>query len=177
MIKAAILVAEGVQDQEFFYPFYRLQEVDCKLDVVLSLSKGNRNPKSKYQVPLPYDLVSTAYFEYHDMYDLIIIPGGWQCPEILRMDPNILELIVRHFQAYKLIAAICHGPQVLISALFEVDPYPHLMMTGYQGIMHDIINAEFSYVDKPVVQDKNVITAQHYKNNPEFMRTVLNALQ
>lgn len=177
MFKAAILVAEGVQDEEFIYPYYRLQEFGCELDVVLSPYKLRTcDVAGKYGIPIKWNKLSSVVT--NNLYDLIVIPGGWQCPEILRMDKNILALVEKHFLEGKIIAAICHGSQVLISALHNTEPYPHLMMTGYKGIMHDIINAGFSYVDKSVVIDTDncIITAQHYKDNPEFMKTVLNEL-
>lgn len=174
MFKAALLVAEGCQDHEFFYPFYRLQEFGCELDVILSPSKGKTdNIKGKYGIPIKWNKLSSEVT--NDLYDLIVIPGGWQCPEILRMDEHILALVEKHFLESKIIAAICHGPQVLISALFDQDV--HLMMTGYKGIMHDIINAGHSYVDKPVVNYESIITAQHYNDNPEFMKIVLEECQ
>lgn len=174
-MKAALLASEGVQDEEFIYPYYRLQEFECELDIILSPYKGQTdNIQGKYGIPIQWNKLSSEVT--NNLYDLIVIPGGWQCPEILRMDENILALVEKHFLESKIIAAICHGPQVLISALHNTKPYPHLMMTSYKGIMHDIINAGFSYADKSVVIDKNVITAQHYKDNPEFMRTVLNEL-
>lgn len=171
---AAILVSEGVQDEEYLYPYYRLQEFGCELDVVLSPYKLRTcDVVGKYGIPIKWNKLSSAVT--NNLYDLIVIPGGWQCPEILRMDEHILDLVEKHFLEGKIISTICHGIQVLISALFNHNV--NLLVTGYKGIMHDIINAGFSYADKSVVKDNNIISAQHYRDNPEWMKITLEQFQ
>lgn len=177
---AAILFAQGVQDEEFIYPYYRLQEDGFKVKTLFIPTQKYNQPIGKYGIQFP---VTRSWDKFHDDYfihqatecDILIIPGGWQCPEILRMS-DIVRRVVREF-AYrsKIIAAICHGPQVLISA----DVGKSKSMTGFEGIHDDITN--YSRVrppcDERVVHDGNfgydLITAQHYKDNPEFMKKIL----
>lgn len=170
-MKVALLVAQDVQDEEYIYPYYRFQEAGLELDVVLSLYKDNHKPTGKYGVPLKWNKLSTD--AVYNKYDLIVIPGGW-CPEILRLDNNIIELVKSHLLENKLIAAICHGPQVLISA--KTPNINGADMTGYIGIKDDINNAGFNYINNSVVKDHHIITANHYNANAEFIKTILESL-
>lgn len=167
-IKAAILVAQDVQDEEFLYPYYRLQEAEFELDIVASLYKENPKITGKYGIPIKYTHLSEQVIDKE--YDLIVIPGGW-APEIIRMDKNALILVNKHYQNKKLLAAICHGPQVIISAKAA---NPLSKMTGFIGIRDDIYNAGYRYIKDSVVKDRLLITANHYNANPEFMKTILN---
>ncbi len=179
--KAALLVAQGVQDEEYIYPYYRLQEAGFDLDVILSPSIKYPNPTCKYGIPIQYNITSSADILKWERdnsnnivltcpYDILIVTGGWQAPEIMRLDSNILTLIQKANDQNKIIGAICHGPQVLISAKV-VDKR---RMTCYTGIKDDLQNAGAIYVDQDVVEDRNFVTAPHYKNNPEFMKAILN---
>lgn len=167
---ACILVAQGVQDEEFIYPYYRLQEANFDLDVVFVTTPKYNKPEGKYGIPFHYDyLMDELTIEAFDRYDLFIIPGGWQAPEIMRMDNKVIDVLRLAEDKNKIIAAICHGPQVLISAGVGRGK----QMTGFAGIRHDIENAGYDYVHKAVVNDGGIITSPHYKNNPDFMREVL----
>lgn len=169
-IKTVILVAQGVQDQEFWYPYYRLKEAELDVKVVASL-KDNLEVKShtitgKYGIPIQFDYTTKTL--HCQSFDLIIIPGGWQAPEIMRQDVYIFDYLYSQ-RKKSIIGTICHGPQVLISA----DIVKGRRMTCYKGMKDDLINAGASYVDLPVVVDKNIITSPHYDNNPEFMKAIL----
>ena len=171
-MNTVIFVAQGVQDQEFFYPYYRLKEIG-NVDVVVS---GKTNITGKYGIPIK-DIRCTTK-EFFNMgfytvnskeYDLVIIPGGWQAPEIMRQDTYLLEYIRQASKKDILIGSICHGPQVLISAGICED----VEMTCYKGMKDDLINARAICLDKPVVCDKNIITSPHYDNNPEWMKAII----
>ncbi len=172
--KVAILVAQGVQDEEFLYPYYRIQEEGFEMDVILSPHPKYPNPTGKYGIPIKSNKTTTNLYTTNGVlvsnYDIVIIPGGWQAPEIMRMDEKILRFL-QHANNHKtIIAAICHGPQVLISAKIVSGR----KITGYQGIRDDIVNAGAIYIDNGVIIDNNIITAQHYKDNPEFLKSILN---
>ena len=101
----------------------------------------------------------------------LVIPGGY-CPERLRMNASVLELVRKVYAAGKLLAAICHGPQVLISA----GVLSKKRVTGYLGIWDDLRNAGALVVDEPVVIDENIITSRAPQDLPYFGRTLLKAL-
>jgi len=162
-MKALIVVAENFQDEEFVYPYYRLQEFSA----VTVASSDGKDRFGKYGVPAR---VTTAFKDVTGSdFDIVIIPGGFECPDRLRIDEDCLRIISEAASAKKIIAAICHGPWVLISA--------HLTkgkrLTGYKAIHIDLQNSG-AIVDSEssVVTDENFVTAPHYKNNPEFMAAV-----
>lgn len=157
MHKAVILLAPGFQDEEVVYPYYRMLEEGWE---VALWSKDGGEVRGKRGTP--FQTSATPF-------DLLIIPGGWECPEKLRMTPAALSAVRTANNTGKLIAAICHGPQVLISAGIVKGR----TVTGYPGIKDDLLNAGAAYPVETVVQDGNLITAQHYRDLPAFMRTII----
>ena len=166
-MKAVIFTSKGIEDLEFWYPYYRLREAEFDIDVVSS----EYDIIGKYGTQLPNGYLTSNYSN-KNCCDLIIIPGGWQAPEILRQDQNVLQFLQQHNVKGTLIGAICHGPQVLISAQICNDR----TMTCYKGIKDDLINAGANYKNEPVIIDQNFVTSPHYKNNPDFMKAILRKL-
>lgn len=177
-MKVVILVAEGVQDEEFIYPYYRLQE-EFEVDVAVSKKDFGSTIKGKYGVPIKG--VNKTFDELNaDDYVAVIIPGGWQCPEKLRMDEDVLRFVRDMNQTGKVISAICHGPQVLISAGI----IQKIWVSGYIGIKDDIINAGASYSNVAVAtiydiaqNHAHIVTAPHYKDNPDWMKLTLETIK
>ncbi len=166
-MKSLIVVAQNFQDEEFVYPYYKLQEFS---EVYVASSDG-KDRFGKYGVPAR---VTHKFSEINtDELDVIVIPGGFECPDRLRIDADCLKIVRECVEKKVLVAAICHGPWVLISA--EVTK--GIPMTGYLAIHTDLANsgAELDSQSGLVVTD-NFITAQHYKNNPEFMMAVKDKL-
>lgn len=181
MGKVIIFAAEGVQDEEFFVPYYRFKE---EFDVYVVTLDGN-NFKGKYGIPfkgvchrldshLDLDSNPEAFYISPNISnitseDILYIPGGYQCPELLRQSSMVLSCVQEMYDMGCLITSICHGPQVIISAGIARGK----QMTCYKGMKDDLINADMNYQDKRVVVDDNVITAQHYNDLPEFHKTVI----
>lgn len=163
--RAVIITAQGFQDEEFVYPYYRLQEAGFEVDVA---TKDKLPVTGKFGVPAR-PTVATSELDSGD-YDLVVLPGGFEAPDRLRLLPEVLAFIRRMDAARKPIAAICHGPWVLISAGIVRGR----AMTGYWSIEADLRNAGADYRHKePVVVDGNLITSPHYSFNPDFMRAVV----
>jgi len=163
-MKAVILAEKDVQDEEYIYPYYRLQEEGFELDV--AVTNCTEKVVGKYGIPIKANISFNLLWA--ENYDLVVIPGGW-APEKMRMNSYVLNFVKKCDEMGKVIAAICHGPQVLISAGIVKGR----KVTGYVGIKDDITNAGATYVDAGVVVDGNLVTSPHYKNNPEFMRETL----
>jgi len=165
--KAIILTAKDVQDEEFIYPYYRLQEAGYDLDVVVC---GKEPYVCKYGSPIRpapgKSLIKSTQLELK--YDLVVIPGGW-APEAVRMDQTILNFVHSSWKAGYIISAICHGPQVLISAHICRDK----KMTCFDGIASDLINAGACYAGRGTFVDGNIVTADHYRENHNWMRETL----
>ncbi|MCL5884726.1 MAG: type 1 glutamine amidotransferase [Deltaproteobacteria bacterium] len=163
--KAVIITAQGFQDEEFVYPYYRLLEAGFAVDVA---TKGKVPVYGKFGVPAR-PTIDTEELKA-DGYDLVLLPGGFEAPDRVRLLPEVLEFVREMDSRKKLVAAICHGPWVLISAGITRGR----SMTAYWSIEADVRNSGADYRHKePVVIDENLITSPHYNNNGDFMRAVI----
>jgi len=164
MSRAVIILAQGADDAEFIYPYYRLQEAGFAVDVA---TKGKMNVTSKHGLPISAT-VDAEQIQETD-YDLVVVPGGYESPDRVRQIRNVLQFL-RDFNAKgKLIASICHGPWVLISAGIVKGR----KMTCYIGCKDDLINAGAEYIDAPVVVDGSIVTSPHYRDNAAWMKEAL----
>jgi protease I len=168
MIRAVIITAQGFQDEEVIYPYYRLLEAGYKVDLA---TPGGEIVHGKYGVPAR----STKATEdlTADDYDLVLLPGGFEAPDRLRLRPEVIEFVRRMNAQQKVIAAICHGPWILLTAGIVEGR----QVTAYWSIETDVRNSGAHYKHKaPVVVDGNMITSPHYNNNHEFMRAVIRVM-
>ena len=172
---ALIISGNLVQDHEFIYPFYRLLEDQYKVDVCLlggqpvSGILGTRIPPNKEHPVLKIKDCLDKIKEY----DLLVIPGGAKAMEYLRQDKDILNFISSFNSLNKIIASICHGSQLLISA----NIIKGKKISGYYSIKDDINNAGAIYTDNPAVVDGNIVTTAHYKDLGSWMKATLNLVQ
>ncbi|MCX6065060.1 MAG: type 1 glutamine amidotransferase [Chloroflexi bacterium] len=164
MRRAVIVVAQGVEDAEFVYPYYRLQEAEFVVDVA---TKNKINLAAKHGLPISAN-VDAEHINEID-YDMLIIPGGYESPDRVRQIPNVLNMVRDFNRKGKIISSICHGPWVLISAGIVRGRN----MTCYVGCKDDLINAGASYFDAPVVVDQNIVTSPHFRNNPSWMKETI----
>ena len=163
--RAVIITGPGFQDEEFVYPYYRLLEAGFTVDVA---TKDGATVLGKYGVPARANR-STLGLSAED-YDLVLLPGGFEAPDRVRLLPEVLEFVRQMDQRKKLLAAICHGPWILISA----GVIRGRKATGFWSIEADLRNAGADYQHKvPVVVDGNLVTSPHYNNNGDFMKAVL----
>ena len=165
MKKIALVTAQGFQDEEVVYPYYRILEEGWEIDV---FTRGGETVKGKYGVPVrnPKDFSSLR----SDRYDAVILPGGFEAPDRVRLYPEVIAFVKEMNDAGKLVAAICHGPWILVTA----DVLRKKKATAYWSIEADIRNAGADYQHKvPVVVDGNLITSPHYDFNGPFMKAVI----
>jgi protease I len=168
MKRVAILVAQNFQDEEFVYPYYRILEEKWHLDV--ATPDGQIMP-GKYGVPARATCATKDLKADH--YDAVILPGGFESPDRLRMREEVKTFVRQMHQQGKLIAAICHGPWIAISAGIVKGK----KMTGYISIKDDLVNAGAVYLEQDLVTDGNIISAPHYKQNGDFMKAVVDYLK
>ena len=166
--RVAILVEDLYQDQEVWYPYYRLQEAGAQVVFVGTGSKPEY--KGKYGYPLTPQ--TTANKVSAREFDGVIVPGGY-APDLLRRDPAVIQFVKEAHQQGKVIGAICHAGWVLCSA----EVLRGKTVTCFSAIKDDVVNAGATYVDREVVRDGNLITARKPDDLPAFMRTILDALQ
>ena len=159
MKRALIITGNLVQDHEFIYPYYRLKEEGFEVVTALKNAEkcvgilGTSIPSDKDAKIISYEEMRSEDF------DLIILPGGAKAMEKLRQEKTVLDFIYKWDLEGKVIASICHGAQLLISAKIVKGR----KISGYYSIKDDIINAGADYVDKPYVTDKNIVSCPHYK--------------
>ena len=167
MKKAVILVAQNFQDEEFVYPYYRLIEEGFSVDVA---TPDGEDILGKYGVPARSTMDLSNLNSVKDA-DLVVLPGGFESPDRLRLRKDVLDYVKYMFENNKLVAAICHGPWICISAGIMKDK----VATAFMSIKDDIVNSGAKYIDDSnVVVDNNLITSPHYRNNGDFMREIIN---
>ena len=168
MKRAVIITAQNFQDEEVMYPYYRLLEEGFKVDV----ATPDKTPVfGKYGVPAR-PTADTKDLKEKD-YDLVILPGGFEAPDRLRLRKEVLDFIKAMNDAGKIVAAICHGPWLCISAGIIKGK----KATAYISIADDVRNAGATYLEEDVVVDGNLVTSPHYRNNGDFMKAILNLLK
>lgn len=162
--KALILTGRLVQDHEYVYPYYRLQEDGYLVDVAVRGKEtvfGNIGVKIVPTKDIPELKVED--------YDILVIPGGAKAMEYMRQDKEMLKFIADFHAAGKVIASICHAAQMLISAKLVKGRN----ISGYYSIKDDIENAGGTYVDEPAVVCDRIVTTAHYKDLGPWMKAAL----
>jgi protease I len=166
--RVAILVEDLYQDQEVWYPYYRLKEAGAEVSAVGTGSKPEY--KGKYGYPITAE--TTADDVSAREFDAVIVPGGY-APDILRRYPSVIRLVKEAHQQGKVIGAICHAGWVLCSAGILRGK----TVTCFSAIKDDVVNAGAVFVDREVVRDGNLITSRKPDDLPAFMRAVIAALE
>lgn len=164
MTRALILTGKLVQDHEFIYPYYRLQEAGYEVDVAVRNKETVFGSIGVRIVPTK-DIPELSASDYR----LLVIPGGAKAMEYMRQDEELLSFIANFHASGRVIASICHGAQLLISAGLVRGR----RVSGYYSIKDDINNAGGTYVDSPSVTDDRIVTTPHYRFLGPWMREVL----
>lgn len=167
-LKALIITGKRVQDHEFIVPFYRLQEAGYEVDIAV---RG----KQPCLAELGAKIEPTKDIDELEIvdYEVLILPGGAKCLEYIRQDQGIIDFIREFHVAGKVVAAICHGSQLLISAGLVRGRN----ISGYYSIKDDIENAGGHYLDVPAVVFDRIVTSPHYKHLGQWMGAVLATIQ
>ena len=105
-------------------------------------------------------------------YQILVLPGGVKAMEKVRQEKKIIDFITNFNEKKKIIACICSGAQLLISAKVVKGR----KIAGYYSMKDDLINAGAIYTDQPAVIDENIVTTAHYKDMGSWMREVIKKL-
>ena len=161
-----ILVGPEYEDLEVWYPKLRLEEAGYETKLA---GIGEALYRGKHGYPAPVD-GDVRDFPASDLAG-IVAPGGW-APDKLRRDIEVLSRVREVHSAGKLVATICHGPWILISAGIVRGR----TLTSTVGIRDDVINAGAMWVDRPSVIDGNIVSARVPKDLPAFAVAMLEVL-
>lgn len=166
-MKILIISADGFEDSELLVPYYRFKEEGMTVDIA-SFERGKIKGKRGYEVEanLAIDAVRA------DAYDALLLPGG-QAPASLRKSTRVLDVVRGFFQAGKPVSAICHGPQLLISA----GVLRGRSATCYKSVAPELKEAGVLYRDDAVVVDSNLVTSRQPGDLPAFMRETMKQLR
>jgi protease I len=162
-----MFVGDIYEDLELWYPKLRLAEAGAQVTVAGAEAGQSYSGKNGY--PCVAD-AAIARVQSRD-FDGVVVPGGFM-PDKLRRDPQVLRLVQEFANAGKLVAAICHGGWIPISARV----YQGVRVTGSPGIKDDLVNAGATWVDAPVVIDRHFVSSRKPDDLPDFCRGILQVL-
>lgn len=165
MKRALIISGEGFEDTELLVPYYRLLEAGFKVDIA--------SPMQKFKGKHGYEVGASISLDDVDPgdYDILVLPGG-KAPAAIREDSRVTEAAKAFFEKGKPVAAICHGPQILISAGLLKER----RATCYHKVRDELKGAGAHYEDSEVVVDGNLITSRQPSDLPAFMREIIKKL-
>lgn len=165
-MRIACLVERDFEDLELWYPVLRLKEAGAEVKLI---GMGWPAYKGKHGIEIKPDCLAKDVTA--DEFDGIVIPGGW-CPDRLRRDAQICALVRDISNQGKMVASICHGPWVMISAKI----CKGRTLTAVTALKDDIENAGGKFVDQEVVIDGNFITSRQPFDIPVWGRSIVEYL-
>ncbi|MDQ3878504.1 MAG: type 1 glutamine amidotransferase [Actinomycetota bacterium] len=169
MANVAFIVDEMFEDSEFKIPFERVPEAGHDATVVgIEANKTIEGKKGKETVTtqIAIDDVNASGF------DAVVIPGGYS-PDHLRANEKMVQLVKQVYEAGKPVAAVCHGPWMLV----EADILRGKTVTSWPSIKTDVRNAGAEWVDQEVVEDGNIITSRKPDDLEAFSKAVLSQIE
>lgn len=161
-MRALIISADEFEDRELLVPKEQLEQSGSTVHVA---TPGGRPIHGKHGVEVvadeAIDDVETA------AYDVLVLPGG-KAPAKLRKDPGVLAIARDFLATGRIVAAVCHGPQILVSA----DLLRGKRATAYGAVAPELTAAGAEYVDEEVVVDGNLITSRKPADLPAFVKAI-----
>jgi protease I len=166
--KIAILIANGFEQSEMTDPKKALETAGAKVEIVSPESGKVRGWKhsewgDEFDVDRPLEKANV------DEYDALLLPGGVMNPDKLRMLPPAVNFVKKFYVADKPIAAICHGPWILIDA----GVIASRKLTSWSSIKLDLQNAGAEWVDSQVVRDGKLVTSRKPDDIPAFNKEII----
>jgi len=161
--KIAILVTEGFEQSELERPRAALDAAGAETELISpkddTVQAWNENDfGDNFDVDVPLREASP------ENYDALLLPGGVMNPDKLRTIPEAVQFVSHFFEAGKPVAAICHGPQLLI----EADVVRGRKLTSFPSLKTDLRNAGADWVDEAVVTDQGLVTSRRPADIPQF---------
>lgn len=161
--RVAIIATDGVEQIELTEPRIALEDAGASTDVISPKSgtiKGWQHDHWGDQIKVDVPLAQAR----EDDYDALLIPGGVMNPDHLRLDPQAVQFVRSFFDAGKPVAAICHGPWMLV----EAGVVQGRTLTSWPSLETDLRNAGADWVDRDVVVDEGLVTSRKPDDIPAF---------
>lgn len=170
--KVAILTENGFEETELTSPKKALEDAGATVHIVSPQKERVKAwSHDHWSIELPVDVnVEDASMED---YDALVIPGGVMNPDLMRVNPACVEFAQQFLEAAKPVAAICHGPWLLV----ETGMIKGRRMTSYPSIRTDVKNAGAYWEDSEVVTDNGLVTSRSPKDLPAFNQKVIEEIQ
>ena len=166
--RIAIVATDGFEQSELFEPKQALEDAGAQVDIV-SLKSGKIKAWNKTDWGESIDVNATIDIADEEDYDALMLPGGVMNPDKLRQEESVVHFVEDFIAHGKPIAAICHGPQVLI----ETGYLRGKNMTSYGSLRTDMINAGANWMDTEVVVDNGLVTSRKPDDIPAFNKKMI----
>lgn len=165
--RIVIITGPGFQDHDVVYTYYRA--IEDGHDVRIATKEGQK-VTGKYGIPVPMDKRSRENISFEelqpDKFDIVILTGGHEAPDRVRQEVLVKNFVRAMHDAGKVVAGLCHGPWIMISAGIMKGK----TSCAYVGLYDDMVNSGAHVVDADVVVDGNIITCSYYAECGKFMR-------
>ncbi len=169
--RVAFLVTDGFEQVELTGPREALEQSGAVVDI-LSDKEGTVRGWNHDQPADAFAVDATFESAHLDLYDALVLPGGVQNSDMIRLIPAAQKLVKSHDSAGKPLAVICHGGWLLVSCGLAKGK----RLTSYKTLQDDIRNAGGDWVDEEVVVDGNLITSRQPDDIPAFNQQLIKAL-
>lgn len=169
-LKIAILLTDGFEQVEMVKPREALQSLGAQTFLIsnkASVQGWNHTEKADFfKVDVFLENANP------NEYDALLLPGGVRNPDTLRTIPDAINFIKKIHEHQKVIGAICHGPWLLINAKIV----NARRLTSWPSIKIDLINAGGTWINRSVVQDRNIVTSRKPEDITEFNQVLIEQL-
>lgn len=165
----AVISENGFEETELTSPVQRLKDEGATVHIISSKPGKIQAMKGDHQWSIEIDVDHTISNVSADAYDGLLIPGGTLNPDALRKNEQIIEFVKAFFDTGKPVAAICHAPQVLITAKVVRGR----KLTSTKSIKIDLINAGADWYDEEVVVDQGLVTSRSPDDLPAFNNMIV----
>ncbi|HEU5372674.1 MAG TPA: type 1 glutamine amidotransferase domain-containing protein [Gaiellaceae bacterium] len=161
--RVAIIAADMVEQVELVEPRKALEAAGAKTEL-LSIKPGTIQGFNHFDKADEHKVDKLVEEADASDYDALLIPGGVGNPDQLRADENVVQFTRHFFEQGKPVAAICHGPWVLV----EAGAVKGRKLTSWPSLQTDIRNAGGNWVDEKVVVDEGLVTSRKPDDIPAF---------